>query len=146
LQLLRATILTAALVLTASAADLNGTWKAVFLGDLGTWPKMVAFMTFDLKTDGNEVTGIAHMSSWPGNAPISEGKLEGDRLTFSAVGNSPWRSGGPYGSASGFPKLIFTGTVHGDQIDFKVVWDSVMIYGEHGPPRDYQMRGTRVPK
>src|SRR5690348_12699910 len=111
MQFLRATLLTAALVFTASAADLDGTWKAVFLGDPGTWPKMVAFMTFDVKTDGNQVTGIAHMSSWPGNAPITEGKLEGDRITFTALGNSPWRSGGPERSASGFPKLTFTGRV-----------------------------------
>lgn len=146
MQFLRATLLTAMLVFTASAADLNGTWKAVFLGDPGTWPKMVSFMTFDLKTDGNELTGIAHMSSWPGNAPVSEGKLEGDRITFTAVGNSPWRSSGPQGSASGFPKLIFTGTVHGDAIEFSVVWDSVMIYGERGQPRDYRMRATKLAK
>jgi hypothetical protein len=146
MQFVRATLLTAMLVFTASAADLNGTWKAVFLGDPGTWPKMVAFMTFDLKTDGNEVTGMAHMSSWPGNAPLSEGKFEGDRITFTAVGNSPWRSGGPQTSASGFPKLTFTGTVHGDTIDFDVVWDSVMIYGEHGHPRDYRMRATKLAK
>src|SRR5690242_11184573 len=140
---MRATLLGAALLFTASAADLSGTWKAVFLGDPGTWPKTVAFMTFDLKTDGDQVTGAAHMSSWPGDAPISEGKLEADRITFTAVGNSPWRSSGPQGSASGFPKLIFTGTVQGDTIDFNVVWESVMIYGERGQPRDYRMRATK---
>ena len=144
MKLIRAAFLTAALTLSASAADVTGTWKAVFLGDPGTWPKMVSEMTFELTADGSQVTGMAHMSNWPGDAPLSDGKIEGDRISFVVIGRSPWKSRGPRGEASGFPRLTFTGTITGKKLGLHLVWDSVVIYGEVTGSQEYEMAGKKV--
>ena len=137
--------LLAALALTASAADIDGTWKAVFLGDPGTWPKTVGYIVFDLKAEGNQLTGIAEIGNWPGRTTISEGKIAGNRISFTAIGNSPWWSVSGDGTRrSGFPKLTFRGTVHDGQIEIDVAWDSIMINGEPGKPREHTMRATKL--
>ena len=145
MKFVRAVLLAATLALSASSADFTGTWKATFLGDPGTWPKMVSKMTFELRADGNQVTGMAHMSHWPGDAPLSDGKIEGDRISFVVVGKSPWKSAGPRGEASGFPRLTFTGTINGKDMELHLVWDSVVIYGDvSGSGRELEMAGKKV--
>jgi hypothetical protein len=61
--------LLAAAALAASPADIAGTWKV-----RSTWPdgpglKTVGSVILDLKVDGENVTGMAHIGSWPGDAP-----------------------------------------------------------------------------
>jgi hypothetical protein len=70
MKLVRLTLLLAAMVLGAPAADINGIWKAVFTGPLGERPKMVSEMIFDLHAAGSKLTGNAHMGNWPGDAPL----------------------------------------------------------------------------
>ena len=144
--LLRVSILLAPLALTVFAGDLSGTWKAVFTGEMGQRPKMVSEMVFQLKVKDGRVTGMAHMSDWPGDAPISAGWLDGDRVRFTVIGRQPWSaySGGTV--TIGYPKLEFTGTIHGDEMDLSLAWGSVNVIGKDEPGGSLlEMHATRLP-
>jgi hypothetical protein len=144
MTLLRSLLLLAAMALGAPAADIGGTWKVVFTCPLEQRPKMVSEMIFELNATGSKLTGTAHMASWPGDASLSEGRVDGDRFSFTVIGTSPWRSKGPMGEASGLPKLTFTGTVEGKEMQLTLVWDSVMLYGSPGKASEYEMKGKRT--
>jgi hypothetical protein len=62
-------------------------------------------MTINLKADGNQLTGS--VSGRRGDNPISDGKIDGDDISFNVdfQGNSI--------------KMIYTGKVAGDEIKFK---------------------------
>mgnify|MGYP006951167437 CR=1 FL=1 len=135
----------AAAVLTAHAADLTGIWKAEFREDVQF--KTFSHIKLDLKAEGSRLTGMAHIGSWPGDAPISNGKIEGDRISFTVVGDSPWWSSSAAGdSRSAYPRFDFTGVVRGDKIEIKVVFGNVMIYGKEPPEHDYEMIAARMGK
>jgi len=120
-------ILSAAPFLYAAANDFNGTWKALFIGPEGERPKMVSEMVFNFKVHGSKVTGMAHMAAWPGEAEISDGKIDGDRITFTVIGKRPWMAGsGGVVTTSGYPKLVFAGTLKGGEVDLKLYWASVL--------------------
>jgi hypothetical protein len=141
---LRLSSLVFALALCAPAADLTGTWKAVFLGPKEKQPKTVGSITFDFKADGTVLTGMVHAGSWPGDAPISDGKIEGDHVSFFIVGTGAWHSRGPQGEASGYPRLTFQGTVNGKEMTLTLVWDSIMIYGNASGSNEWQMQGKKT--
>ena len=61
----------------ASAADVSGNWKAT--ADFGG---NAIERTFIFKVDGNKLTGET-TSSMMGKSTITDGKVEGDTLTFS---------------------------------------------------------------
>jgi hypothetical protein len=86
---------------SAWAADVAGKWTAQVPGRQGTTET-----TFNFKVEGNKVTGT--VVSQQGEMPISDGKIEGDALTFTVVrefnGNQM--------------KLNYKGTVAGDEIKF----------------------------
>jgi len=126
------------------AADITGTWKATFLGPPDRLPKTVPYMTFDLDANGNQLTGRAHMGGWPGDVLIEDGKIDGDAISFTAVGKLPWSSSSREGEASGYPRLCFKGTVQGIELKLTVVWDSVMIHGRPSEVREYQMEGKKT--
>lgn len=67
--------------LTASAADVAGTWK----GTVET-PNGAMENTFVFKTDGDKLTGTVSMGQF-GDAELSEGKVDGDNLTFVVARN-----------------------------------------------------------
>ena len=69
-----------ALALTASAADVAGTWT----GNMET-PNGTFEMTFSFKVDGHQLTGTVTLPM--GESPISHGKVEGDDISFSVVRN-----------------------------------------------------------
>lgn len=144
---LRLAFLTVTLALCASAADVTGSWKAVFIGPMGNRPKMVSKIVFDLKADGKTLTGMARAGYWPGDAPIEDGKIDGDRFSFTVIGKSPWQSGGPQGTASGYPRLKFTGTISGNEMKLSLIWDSVMIYGNVNADGGtvFEMEGKKIP-
>jgi hypothetical protein len=74
-------ILTLALfAFTASAADIAGTWKAATPGPDGNTFET----TFVFKVDGAKVTGSTS-NQFMQDTPISEGKIDGDNLTFVVV-------------------------------------------------------------
>jgi hypothetical protein len=143
----RLIVLVSALAAAAPAADVNGKWKLKFLGDPGRMPKMVSEVILDLKAEGKLLTGTAHAGNWPGDMGITDGKADGDRISFTVVGKSPWQSSSPqHGQASGYPRLTFSGTVDGDRIKVSMLWDSVMIYGNvaDNKGQEYELAGERV--
>jgi hypothetical protein len=102
------TILLAPAGVAASPAGLSGTWKLE-----STWPdgpgmKALGSIVLDLKVNADEVTGMAHMGSWPGDAPVADAKIDGDHITFTATG--------AHTSSSGIPTCWFDVTVHGNEV------------------------------
>ncbi len=130
--------LTAALAATAFAtpvSDVSGRWKVLYAGPPGTAPKTIGSMILDLKVSGDEVTGMVRIGVWPGDAPIADGKIDGDRITFTATGRLD--------STSGIPTCRFEVTVHGD--DMSVAMTVISNLG--GPLSDrriYEFKGQKI--
>ncbi len=101
-RLLTLGFLSGLLAITMLAADITGKWTAQVPGRNGQTREA----TFNLKADGGTVTGT--VSSPRGDNPISEGKIDGDQISFSQTmefnGNTV--------------KLTYKGTVSGDEIKF----------------------------
>jgi len=97
LLLLTVSLLAAAIAL---GADVTGTWS----GQMPTRDGEMRDVTFKLKQAGTALTGA--MSAFDNDVPIADGKIDGDKLSFSVTldfgGNSF--------------KLLFTGTVKGNEI------------------------------
>ena len=72
-RLLISTIL---FTIAAFAADINGNWKATADGPNGAMER-----TFTFKVEGTKVTGET-TSSLVGKSTITDGKLDGDTITF----------------------------------------------------------------
>ncbi len=95
--------LIAAFVLTASAADVAGTWKASVETPNGTFES-----TFTFKVDGAALTGS--VASQMGEAQISEGKIDGDKLSFAV---SREMNGQTF-------KMTYDGVVNGNEMKLTV--------------------------
>src|SRR5215467_16397795 len=79
------TILFALFAFSALAADISGNWKATAEGPNGAMER-----TFTFKVDGNKVTGES-TSSMMGKSEITEGKIEGDTVSFVLPASSATR-------------------------------------------------------
>jgi hypothetical protein len=108
MKLILLLILLASMALAGSPANITGTWKLQFAGPRERGPKTVGSIILDLSVDGDNVTGLAHIGSWPGEAPIADGKIDGDRITFTATGHLD--------STTGIPTCKFEVTVHGAEM------------------------------
>src|SRR5664280_1662610 len=86
--------------LAALAADASGTWKASMEG-----PNGMMESTFVLKVDGAKLTGSVTMGEM-GEAPISEGKVDGDNVSFAVVRE---RDGNQF-------RVNYKGKVSGDEM------------------------------
>jgi hypothetical protein len=87
---------------SALAADISGNWKATADGPNGAMER-----TFTFKVDGTKVTGETS-SSFVGKSTITDGKVEGDTVTFSItakIGDNEL-------------KLDYKGKISGDEIKF----------------------------
>jgi len=84
------------------AADISGNWKATAEGPNGTMER-----TFTFKVDGSKVTGET-TSSMLGKSTITDGKVEGDTVTFSITAN--------FGGNE--MKIDYKGKISGDEIKF----------------------------
>jgi len=73
--------LTALLAFTALAADVTGTWKGTAETPNGTMER-----TFVFKVDGDKLTGET-TSSMFGKSTITDGKVDGDNLSFTITAN-----------------------------------------------------------
>jgi hypothetical protein len=97
-------VLAALFAMTASAADISGTWKGT-----AQTPNGPAERTFVFKVDGDKLTGETSSDMF-GKSAIEDGKIDGDnvsfKITISFQGNEA--------------KVSYTGKVEGDQIDFTV--------------------------
>ncbi|HKX28707.1 MAG TPA: hypothetical protein VJ302_13495 [Blastocatellia bacterium] len=84
------------------AADLSGKWVAQIQGRNGQTRET----TFTFKVEGDKLTGT--VSGRQGDNPISDGKISGDSITFTVVGNFQGNQ----------VKQLYKGTVSGDEIKF----------------------------
>ena len=129
-----ALLLLAALAATsASAHDIAGSWKVVFVSGCA-W-KSIGGAMVEFNVDGNTLTGTAHVGLWPGTSPISEGKIDGDRISFIVLGRRP--------SSDGFPKMRFMGTVHSDELQLSMA----LFYSyesDNGKADETNFRGKRI--
>ena len=116
--------------LTAQSSP-AGIWRTVVVPGqpLDRQPKMFGEVSLDLKAEGTKLTGTAQMGGgWPGRAPIQDGKIEGNRFSFTWTGLTR--------SSSGYPHLTFTGTVDGNQMNLSMDGDYKMeLKGQRLPPR-----------
>jgi hypothetical protein len=72
-------VVVALFAMTVSAADIAGTWKSSVETPNGTFES-----TYVFKVDGNKLTGTISMGQM-GDVEISEGKVDGDSLSFVVV-------------------------------------------------------------
>lgn len=93
------TLLLLALTVAAFAADPSGKWKTSFEGQSGPVELLYTF-----KVDGDKLTGT--VASSMGEMEISEGKLEGDTITFAVVRDEF--------------KIVHKGTISGDEMKLQV--------------------------
>jgi len=88
-------------VAAALAADVTGKWTAETQGRNG--PQTI---TFTFKQEGTKLTGT--ISNPMGESPISEGKVEGDDVSFAQT----------MSMGGNEIKLVWKGKVSGDEIKF----------------------------
>jgi opacity protein-like surface antigen len=86
---------------TALAADFNGKWTAEVQGRMGAQT-----ITFDFHVDGATLTG--KVSSPRGESDITDGKVDGDNISFAQVVNFNGNE----------MKINYTGKADGDTIKF----------------------------
>ncbi len=95
-------VVLAVMMVTAWAADVTGKWTAQLPGRGGEATET----TFNFKVEGTNLTGT--MSGPTGDNPISEGKIDGDNISFAVKlsfgGNEI--------------KLLYKGKVSGNEIKF----------------------------
>ena len=123
-----------ATALPASGADLTGTWKLGYAEPKGSGPKTVGSIVLELKAAADAVTGTAHIGAWPGDAPIADVKVDGDRITFTATGR--------LGSTTGIPTCQFVATVHGAEMTLTMTAIR-NAGGPLGPGVPYEYAGKR---
>ncbi|HJZ97942.1 MAG TPA: hypothetical protein VKE70_15635, partial [Candidatus Solibacter sp.] len=90
--------LLAVFAMTAAAADIAGIWKAVV-----DTPNGAMESTLDLKVQGTKLTGTVASAQMPAT-PISDGKVDGDNLSFVVKRDGP----------NGQFVINYKGTVSGD--------------------------------
>ena len=111
-------LLLAAISLAAFAADVTGKYSAETPGRGG---QGTVKQTFDLKQDGDKLTGSVTGMGGRENA-ISDGKVDGDKITFTVKMETP----------RGEFKSNYEGKVAGSEIQFKVKRE-----GSENPPREF---------
>jgi hypothetical protein len=124
----------AAATLAAAPADFAGTWKVKFEGPPREGPKTIGSMIFDFKINAARVTGMAHIGSWPGLAPIADGIVDGNHLSFTATGRLP--------STTGIPTCQFEATLSGGELLIKL--STVRNPGGPGSGGVYEYRGSKL--
>jgi len=117
--ILRAAIVAAIMVVSCAAADITGKWKNSFQMQDGS----SLDVTYTFKQDGSKLTGV--VASPQGEMPIAEGKVEGDKISFSLT----------FSGNSGDTKLILQGTIAGDEIKL-----TMRREGSEQPPREVVLK------
>jgi hypothetical protein len=90
---------------------------------------------FEFDMDGDHLTGTANVGAgWPGKGPISNGKFDGEHISFTVIGKQL--------SSDGFPKMDFAGIIHGDDIILTMIF-----YGDgvHASSQTTTFEGKRTP-
>jgi hypothetical protein len=90
---------------SAWAADVTGKWTATIPGAQGQGDSTV---TLVFKADGNKLTGTLDNTQMPGEIAISEGKINGDDISFAIM-----RKMGETEM-----KIVWKGKISGNEIKF----------------------------
>jgi hypothetical protein len=93
---------------------------------------MVSEIVFALNSSGGALTGTVHAAYWPGDADVSDGKVAGDRVTFTMTGHSPFQVGRNGAMLIGYPKLCFTGVGKGDDMKIELRWSEARSACDEG--------------
>lgn len=104
-------VLAMAAALTAAAASIDGKWKTEMKMPEGKkGPGGTIVTVLELKADGDKITGKVtnSINGRERTVEIQDGKLDGDKFTFTTVQQG--RGGG------GEMKLVWSGTVSGDEL------------------------------
>jgi hypothetical protein len=127
-KLLLAATLVALGSVAALAADFNGKWSATVEGMRGPQP-----ISFNLKVDGAAVTGT--VTTPRGDLDISNGKIDGDNISFDTVANF---------NGNSFT-FSYKGTISGDSIKFTRSFPAGPD-GQTRPPQEFTAnRGDAAP-
>jgi hypothetical protein len=102
------TIAVLLLVGTALGAGIDGKWVSERTLERDG-QSFTMTQTFDLKSDGNKLTGTVSMAFGdrePRTSEIKDGKIEGNKFSFSTVFSTP----------NGEFKTVYEGTLEGDTL------------------------------
>ena len=112
----RAGLVATVAMLPALAADIDGKWNASVDGG----PAGPIELTFDFKAEGEKLNGNMSMAMLPAPAPIADGTIKGDAVSFKLA----------LAVMEGAPPLVitYTGKLKGDEL----VMNSVLDMGQ-GP-------------
>ena len=127
------TVLTAT-SLAAAPADFAGTWKVKYAGPPMSGPKTIGEMIFAITVSGNHVMGMAHLGVWPGVALIADGKVKGDRISFTARGY--------LSSTTGIPTCLLEGTMSEGELVIHL--SQIESIGGPGAGGVYEYRGGKL--
>jgi hypothetical protein len=119
---------------SAFAADVTGKWNATVQG-----PQGPVELVFDLKADGDKVSGAVGVAQMPGTA-ITDGKVKGNELTFKLPFPAGPAGGGAPGAAPPTIVIDYKGKVDGDTIDFT----STIAGAPGGPPVVTEFKANRA--
>jgi hypothetical protein len=106
----------------AWAADVNGKWVAQVPGRDGQTRET----TFTFKVEDGKLTGT--VSGRQGDTPISDGKIDGDDISFNRTLNFQGNN----------VKILYKGKVAGDEIKFTVTTE-----GADRPPQEYTAKRAK---
>jgi hypothetical protein len=112
MSMLRILVSLASLAATLAAADFTGTWQAALVDpkDKNQPASPVPFAPqFELRMEGSEVSGIAHLGVWLGDAKLSAVKVDGDTISFVTTAETE--------STLGRVVTHWTGTLRGEQLE-----------------------------
>lgn len=109
----------------AFAAAIDGKWYSERKMDRGG-QEFVIKQTFEFKSEGAKLTGTLTMAFGdmePRSIPISDGKIDGNKFSFTTVMQTP----------NGEFKTVYNGTVEGDTIKGEAA-------REGGDPRPFEAK------
>lgn len=118
---IRALFLAALFAGAAWAADVTGKWKAEFTTPDGS----TRTNDYDFKQSGEKLTGT--VASQAGEAPIQNGKISGDDISFSVVRNFQGQE----------VTLTYKGKVKGDEMNLTVEFG--------GSGQSFEITAKRLP-
>jgi hypothetical protein len=101
----------ALLALPAWAGDIDGRWSATVDGG----PAGPIELNFDLKAEGEQLTGALVMAMMPEPTPISDGVVKGEDVSFTLA----------IALMEGAPPLVikYSGKLKGDELNLTSVFD-----------------------
>jgi hypothetical protein len=129
-------VLVGAALLNGASGDIAGTWNTA--PKPYNPPRKIEYEPrFDFKVDGDKLTGVVYTAGWPYNGTISDGKVEGDRITFTLTHEGTYSIFDKNGKTTFQATYRCAGTVHGDELDLTMSSPNPGLGG-------YDMKGTRA--